>query len=286
MSLVSSEWYTEAFEDRTAFSVRISAKLFDEESTFQRIEVFDSVFMGKVLILGGCFMVTERDSFVYHEMLAHPAMSVLKDPKKALVIGGGDGGAVTELVKYPGLQSVTLCEIDPDVVSTCKQFFPEISAGLQDGRVTVVNDDGAAYVASWKDEFDLVLVDSTDPVGPGKALFEIGFYEAVKASLKTGGIAVFQTESPHFMAEVFSSSFKDLSGVFGSAGTKPYLATIPSYPGGLWSFTFCSRDRDPLGEAPAALPASLQQSLRYYNPGIHRAAFALPAFVEALLTAE
>lgn len=286
MSLESSKWFTEAFEDRTAFSVRYAAKLFDEESSFQRIEVFASEFMGRVLILGGCFMVTERDAFVYHEMLVHPAMSVLKTAEKVLVIGGGDGGAVTELVKYPGIRSVTLCEIDPGVVSTCRQFFPEISAGLEDARVSVVNDDGAAYVAARKDEFDLVLVDSTDPVGPGKALFELGFYEAVKASLRKGGAAVFQTESPHFMAEVFANSFKDLAGVFGRAGTMPYLATIPSYPGGLWSFTFCSKDCDPLGEVPASLPANLQQSLRYYTPAIHRAAFALPAFVEALLTAE
>lgn len=286
MSLDSSEWFTEAFEDRTAFSVRYAAKLLDETSSFQRIEVFESEFMGRVLILGGCFMVTDRDSFVYHEMLVHPAMSVLKAPEKALVIGGGDGGAVTEIVKYPGIRSVTLCEIDPGVVSACRKFFPEISAGLDDGRVTVVNDDGAAYVARHKGEFDLVLVDSTDPVGPGKALYEINFYEAVKASLKKGGVAVFQTESPHFMAEVFAQSFKDLAGVFGPSGTRPYLATIPSYPGGLWSFTFCSNDCDPLGQTTAPLPAALKKSLRYYTPDIHRAAFALPAFVEALLIAE
>jgi spermidine synthase len=286
MSLDSSQWLTEAFEERTAFSVRYSAKVLDRMSSFQRIEVFESSFMGRILVLGGCFMVTDRDAFVYHEMLVHPAMAVLTDPKRVLIIGGGDGGAVTEVVKYPGVESVTLCEIDPYVVSACQEFFPDISAGLGDPRVQVVNDDGAAYVAGRRETFDLILVDSTDPVGPGKALYELGFYQAVKNGLRQGGIAVFQTESPHFMANVFAGSVSDLSSVFGKTGTKPYLATIPSYPGGLWSFTFCSPERDPIGAFEGRIPAQVQQSLRYYNQDVHRAAFALPVFVRQLLTEE
>jgi spermidine synthase len=282
MSLIESEWFTEMWEGQTAFSVRYSEKLFDRVSPFQRIEIFQTEGMGRVLVLGGCFMVTDKDSFIYHEMLVHPAMSVLPHARKVLVIGGGDGGAVTEAMKYPGVESVTLCEIDPMVVESCREYFPEISAGLSDPRSKVVNDDGAAYVAGFEKEFDLVLVDSTDPVGPGVALFERTFYEAIKRSLRKGGVAVLQTESPLFMEKAFVKAVTDLREVFGRPAVHPYFATVPSYPGGLWSFTFCSQDVDPIEQAPNNRPLA-HGDLQYYTPGVHRGAFALPAFVERLL---
>ena len=282
MSLMESEWFTEIWKGQTAFSVQYSEKLFDRVSEFQRIEIFQTEGMGRVLILGGCFMVTEKDSFIYHEMLVHPAMSVLPHARKVLIIGGGDGGAVTEVVKYPEVESVTLCEIDPMVVESCREYFPEISAGLSDPRAQVVNDDGAAYVAKFEEEFDVVLVDSTDPVGPGAALFESTFYEAIKRSLRKGGVAVLQTESPLLMEKEFAKAVTDLRQVFGRPAVRPYLATVPSYPGGLWSFTFCSRDVDPVGQAPDNLRLAPGE-LEYYTPALHRGAFALPAFVERLI---
>jgi spermidine synthase len=280
MSLNENEWLTEVFENRTGFSVRYSRKLFDETSRFQRIEVFDTEVMGRVLLLDGCFMVTQRDAFIYHEMLVHPAMQVLPKPRSVLVIGGGDGGAVTEVAKYPFVDSITLCEIDPLVVSACRALFPEISSGLADERVKVLFEDGAAFIKKCCKEFDLVIVDSTDPVGPAKALFETSFYESVKRALADGGVAVFQTESPLFMEDVFSTAVRDLCSVFGSSSVHPYLATIPCYPGALWSFTFCSETHDPVQEAPAHSIALLTDDLRYYNPQVHRAAFALPVFVK------
>lgn len=282
MSLNENEWLTEVFENRTAFSARYSKKLFDQTSDFQRVEIFDTEVMGRVLILNGCFMVTEKDAFIYHEMLVHPAMRLLPDARNVLVIGGGDGGAVTELVKYPKLESITLCEIDPLVVRSCREFFPQISAGLADSRVSLVTDDGARFVSDFADEFDLVLVDSTDPVGPGKALFEKSFYESVKQSLNSSGVAVFQTESPHFMPEVFSTAVRSMGEVFGAGAVHPYFATIPSYPGGLWSFTFCSERHDPISETPLHQDAVVQGATRYYDVMIHRAAFAVPVFVRAL----
>ncbi len=283
MSLTDGIWFTEVYEGRTAFSVRYEEKILDLNSEFQRIEIFRTEALGRVLILAGCFMVTEKDCFIYHEMLVHPAMNLLTGPRKVLVIGGGDGGAVTEAVNNPELESVILCEIDPQVVSCCREHFPEVSRGLDDPRVTVVNDDGAAFVSNYKDEFDLVLVDSTDPVGPGVALFETSFYRDVKRSLKTGGIAVFQTESPLFMPEVFSSTVKKLGEVFGTGSVRPYLATIPTYPGGLWSFTFCSEQHDPVRELPNELPNALSDKLQYYTSGVHGGAFALPLFVQQLV---
>lgn len=279
MSLTQAEWFTEIYGEATAFSVRYSRKVLDTNSDFQKIEIFDTDALGRVLILNGCFMVTEKDSFIYHEMLVHPAMEVLSAPRRVLIIGGGDGGAVTEVVKYSTVESVTLCEIDPLVVESCREHFPEISQGLSDPRAQVVCEDGAAFVKNFTQEFDLVLVDSTDPVGPGVALFETSFYESIKKSLKRGGAAVFQTESPLFMGDVFSKTVRDLRLVFGSDAATPYLATIPSYPGGLWSFTFCSETVDPVRKEPWELPRELTRTLRYYNPHVHSAAFALPVFV-------
>jgi spermidine synthase len=282
MSLNESEWFTEIWNGRTAFSVRYSEKLFDRVSEFQRIEIFQTEGMGRVLILGGCFMVTEKDSFIYHEMLVHPAMSLLPHVRKVLVIGGGDGGAVTELMKHRSVESVTLCEIDPMVVESCREYFPKISAGLSDPRVRVVNGDGAAYVARFEEEFDLVLVDSTDPVGPGAALYEKNFYQDIKKSMTKQGAVVLQTESPVFMEAPFVKAIKNLREVFGRPAVYPYLATVTSYPGALWSFALCSQVVDPLRREPGNLSLSAG-ALQYYTPAVHRAAFALPAFVDSLI---
>ncbi len=278
-----TEWFSETLEERTAFSVRYVNKLYDEMSDFQRIEIYETEMMGRVLVLGGCFMVTQKDAFIYHEMLVHPVMMAAGNAKNVLVIGGGDGGTVTEIVKHAGVESVTLCEIDPMVVSACSEFFPVIASGLADPRVTVVNDDGAEYIRNRKGEFDAIFVDSTDPVGPGKALFEVSFYESIRDGLREGGAASFQTESPLFMEDVFAMSVSDLRGTFGKQHASPYLAVVPSYPGGLWSFTFCSVSRDPLKDAPEELPVGIANQLRYYDPAVHRAAFTLPVFVRKLL---
>ncbi len=282
MSLNPNQWFTEAYEDKTAFSVKYGKKLFEQQSDFQKVEVYETDAMGRALILDGCFMVTQKDNFIYHEMLTHPAMSLLRDPKKVVVIGGGDGGTVTELVKYPGLESIILCEIDPLVVSVCTQFMPEVSVGLSDPRAQVINADGAAFIAERPNQFDLVLVDSTDPVGPGVALYEPSFYQAIKKSLKPGGAVVLQTESPIFMRDVFKETVAKLKAVFGKDAAAPYLAVIPSYPGALWSFTMCgegldfSRADDPSTVTPPP------QGLKYFSPEILRAAFTLPPFVKDL----
>lgn len=283
MPMKQSQWITEVFEDQTAFSVRYSGRLLDERSDFQRIEIYDTDALGRVLLLNGCFMVTEKDAYIYHEMLVHPAMAVLPGASKALVIGGGDGGAVTELVKYPTMESITLCEIDPMVVRSCMEHLPGISSGLGDPRVNVIHEDGAAFVKNSAETYDLVLVDSTDPVGPGKALFEVSFFESIRDRLEDHGAAVLQTESPIFMSEVFSSAVKNLGSVFGFDRATPYFATIPCYPGGLWSFTFCSASVDPVRDCPSDSAASLPVGLRYYDLSVHRAAFAMPGFVRAML---
>ncbi len=284
MFLNEKEWFAEAFENNTAFAVHYTKKLYEAQSEFQKIEFYETPVMGRVLSLDGCFMVTEKDSFVYHEMITHPAGAMTPHPESALVIGGGDGGTVTELVKYPSLRSITLCEIDGEVVSTCKRFFPEISSGLSDSRVKVVCLDGAAYVKQFQDEFDIILIDSTDPVGPGKALYEMDFYRSIKNALKNDGVATFQTESPFFMADVFSDTVKNLRSVFGPECATPYLSVIPSYPGALWSFTMCSNEPKDAFNPQSGLSDELLKSLNYYNAQIHTAAFVLPNFVRKLIS--
>ena len=283
MRLNKEEWFTEAFENKTAFSVRYSQKLHASQSQFQQIEVFQTTAMGRVLSLDGCFMVTEKDSFVYHEMITHPAMAMVSGAESVLVIGGGDGGTITELVKYPSLKSITLCEIDAEVVSTCREFFPEISRGLADPRVRVVCSDGAAYVKQFTAEFDVILIDSTDPVGPGKALYELEFYQSVKRALKEGGAATFQTESPIMMSEVFGSTVRNLRLVFGDEMAQPYLCVIPSYPGAMWSFTICSVDKKDFSSPSCCLSQDYIEGLQYYGSDVQKAAFVLPQFVRRLI---
>ncbi len=283
MSLNDAEWLTEVFENKTAFSVRYVRKLFDEKSRFQHVQIFETEAMGRALILNGCFMLTEKDAWVYHEMLVHPAMQVVKNPRKILIIGGGDGGAVSQVVRYPQAESIVLCEIDSVVVESSRRYLPEISAGLEDPRVDILLEDGAVFVSNHPDAFDLVFVDSTDPVGPAEILFQVPFYQSVKKSLRKGGVAVFQTESPLFMRDVFVEAVSKLRIVFGSDATFPYFATVPCYPGGLWSFTFCSVSHNPVREAPDRLHDSLREQLQYYNEETHRGAFARPIFVQKAL---
>ncbi len=283
MSIKSAQWFSESLEARTAFSVRLTGKLFDSMSDFQRIEIFESEAMGRFLVLDHCFMVTEKDHFIYHEMLVHPAMAIADNPRHILIIGGGDGGAATEAVKYPNIESITLCEIDPMVVSACREHLPDVSAGLDDPRVEVINRDGAALVRESAGKYDLILVDSTDPVGPGTALFQTPFYESVRQCITEGGTAVFQTENPILMQDIFTMVVWDLVDVFGSDFARTYLTTIPSYPGALWSFTICTKNRDPFRQDPRKVPPEVQKKLRYYNSEIHKAAFALPGFVNDLL---
>jgi spermidine synthase len=275
--LSNENWFTEIYDASTAFSFRYHSKIYDTRSEFQRIEVYDSVSLGRVLILGGCFMVC-NDSFIYHEMMVHPAMSVSSRVQDVAVIGGGDGGIVTELVKYPEIESIVLCEIDPEVVRIGREFFPEISSGLDDDRVKVVNEDGAYFLQRAVGVYDLVIVDSTDPVGPGASLFTEEFFVTVKNSLAEYGAAVFQTESPLFMPGIFGATVKSLSNVF-SYTAQPMFFPTPSYPSGYWTATICSEEADPYYLMERKLP----EGLKYYTKDVHKAALAVPVFVEDLL---
>jgi spermidine synthase len=231
-----------------------------------------------MLVLDGMVMTTIRDEFVYHEMITHVPLNTHPSPKNVLVIGGGDGGAIREIVKHPLVEKATLVEIDRRVVEVSRELLPEISCGLDNPKVTVLYDDGIKHVRDNPNTYDVILVDSTEPVGPAVELFSGNFYNSIFASLKEDGLFVAQTESPFLNASLITSCYQDISKVFPL--TKLYLASIPTYPSGLWSFTMGSKKYDPevidLTKAPS-------YQTKYYTTGVHSGAFKLPKFVGDLI---
>lgn len=279
-------WFTER-DDRIALSLKHNGKLFSAESAFQRVEVYDTQAYGKMLSLDGMIMTTEKDEFVYHEMISHIAMLTHSNPKRALIIGGGDGGTARELLRHEGLAEVVMVEIDQLVIDAARKHLPEIAAALDHERLTLQVADGLNYVAEAADEsFDVVIVDSTDPVGPAEGLFTRDFYEGVHRILTKDGIMITQSESPRFNEKVFKEIYQVYGEIFGAGQVHCYLAYIPTYPTGMWSFSYSSKGAvHPLTQFDADKSAAFaaDHGLKYYNEGIHRAAFALPGFVKELL---
>ena len=281
-------WFTERNND-IALSLRHKGdRLFNGQSDFQKVEIYDTYAYGRLLTLDGMVMTTQQDEYVYHEMISHIPMQSHPDPKRVLVIGGGDGGVVREILRYEGLEEVVMVEIDKMVIDASKEFLPEIASEFGNPRLSLHVADGIEYVNGSKDEaFDIVIVDSTDPVGPAEGLFTPEFYSSVKRILKPGGIMVTQSESPRFNAKVFREIFDCYKDIYGNDKVHCYFAYIPTYPSGMWSFSFSSKgDIHPLEGFDHARAESFatQHGLRYYNGDIHRAAFALPGFVKTLLT--
>lgn len=282
-------WMTERNED-SAFSLRHSGDLlYRKTSAYQDIKVYETFKFGNTLVLDDMIMCTEKDEFVYHEMIAHIPMMTLPNPKRALVIGGGDGGTVRELLRYDSLEEVVLVEIDEFVIDACKQYLPSIAGSLDHPKLKLHVADGIQYVREAADRsFDLIIVDSTDPVGPAEGLFNEAFYQQVHRCLTDDGVLVAQSESPMFNAPVFQSVFQCHQRIFGANNVHCYLAFIPTYPTGMWSFAYASKgSAHPLKsfDADRASQFSKSKGLKYYNEMVHSAAFALPNFVRDLLQA-
>ncbi|HEY8490581.1 MAG TPA: polyamine aminopropyltransferase [Dehalococcoidia bacterium] len=267
----------------------VRASLHRRRSRYQTIEVLETALFGRTLVLDQIIQTTERDEFFYHEMLVHPAMTAHPAPRRVLVIGGGDGGALRRVLEH-GVEHATLVEIDPEVVEVSRQHLPSVSAGaFDDPRAELVFQDGYAFVeeraaARSAPRYDVVIVDAPDPIGPGKRLFTPAFYRALHDVLTEDGLAVVQSESPLLMATQTAATFLHLRGAFPTART--YLGAVPAYPGVLWSFTIGSRRHDPAAVEPAELERRVQERgllTQYYTPAVHRAAFALPAFLERFL---
>lgn len=271
-------WYTEKQTEAFGITARIKGTLVTEQTDFQSLAVIDTVEFGRMLVLDGMVMTTVKDEFVYHEMVAHPALFTHPDPRKVLVVGGGDGGVIREVLKHPQVEKAVLVEIDGRVIEYSKRFLPEIAGRLEDPRVEVIVNDGYMHIHDFKNTYDVIMVDSTEPVGPAVSLFTRGFYQGIYDALKEDGLFVAQTDNPWFKAELIRTVHKEVSEVFPIV--RLYCANIPTYPSGLWTFTMGSRKHDPLQVDETLLP---ELDTKYYTPRLHKAAFALPRFVEDLV---
>jgi spermidine synthase (EC 2.5.1.16) len=272
-------WYTEKQTPSVGITCKISRTLHDEQTEFQHMAVIDTEQFGRMLVLDGMVMTTIKDEFVYHEMISHVALNTHPNPENVLVIGGGDGGAIREVIKNPKVKKATLVEIDGRVVEVSKELLPEIALALKGNpKVEVLIDDGIAHIQNKDNFYDVILVDSTEPIGPAEGLFALEFYRQIFKALKKDGIMAAQTESPFFNNDLISRVYKDISSVFPL--TKLYLANIPTYPSGLWSFTMGSKRWDPEKIDESKLP---DLDTKYYCPDIHKSVFKLPKFVQDLL---
>lgn len=266
-------WFTEPASPGQTLSLKVRRVLHQSRSPFQEIALLETEDFGNALILDGLVQTTERDEYIYHEALAHVPMACHPAPRRVLVVGGGDGGTVREVLRHP-VESVDLCEIDGEVIAQARLHLPGIAAGLGDPRVRIFVRDAIEFIAQARARYDVILVDCSDPVGPGEGLYTAEFYRSVQAALRPGGIVAVQTESPFAMPEAMERVYRALYAVFERID--PYVGTVPTYPGALWSWALC-RDTDapPSIARPSDLPA-LEAVTRYYNAEIHAAGFALP----------
>ena len=276
-------WYTEQHTPDVRFSIRVDRQLYSGQSEFQRIDVFESPEFGRFLTLDGYMMLTEKDEFIYHEMIAHVPMCVRPDAENILVIGGGDGGTVRELLRYPSVRHIDLVEIDEQVVDICKKYLPFTAAGLDDPCVSLHYEDGLRFVRKPVSAYDLIIVDSTDPFGPGEGLFTKEFYGNCFKALKDDGIMVNQHESPFYEQDAYAMQRMHRRIVTSFSISRVYQAHIPTYPSGHWLFGFASKKYHPVEDADFARWKALGIKTRYYNRQLHAASFALPNYVEEML---
>ncbi len=278
-------WYTEEHSENVRFSIRVEEQLYSAQSPFQRIDVFSSKEFGRFFTLDGLMMVTEKDEFIYHDMITHVAMATNPEIKKVLVIGAGDGGTVRELTRYNTIEHIDMVEIDKMVVDACIKYLPQTASKLNDERVSLIFEDGLKFVRTKTNEYDLIIVDSTDPFGPGEGLFTKEFYGNCFNALKEDGILVNQHETPYYesYAKSMQRAHKRIREFFPIC--KVYQAHIPTYPSGHWLFGFASKKYDPVKDLNADKWNKLGLKTKYYNTEIHKGAFALPNYVIELLGA-
>lgn len=276
-------WFTEKHTPNVNFSIKVDRQLYGGQSEFQRVDVFDSREFGRFLTLDGYIMLTEKDEFVYHEMIVHVPMAVHPNPRNILIIGAGDGGVIRELTRYDAVQNIDLVEIDELVVEVCKKYLPKTSCCMDDPRVHIYYEDGVKYIRSCVNEYDLIIVDSTDPFGPGEGLFTKEFYGSCFKALKDDGIMVNQHESPFYPDDAAAMQRAHKRIVESFPISRVYQANIPTYPSGLWLFGFASKKYHPITDMNAAAWNLLGIQTRYYNSKLHTGSFALPNYVEELL---
>jgi spermidine synthase len=276
-------WFQEKVNDQVGQIVRVKRTLLSERTVYQQIDVLETDQFGRILVLDGAINVGEKDEFIYHEMLTHVPLLVHADAKALLIIGGGDGGVVREALKH-SVDRIDLVEIDTRVIDISRRYFPSISRGLDDSKVSIHIDDGTRFVTGQENRYDVVIVDSTDPVGAGMALYEETFYRDVYRALTPNGVVATQTESPFFDRNIILDLYPKLRRVFPVVCM--YLAPVPFYPGTYWSFAFCSKGVHPVEgfELPQGVIKRIKT--RYYNEEVHRGAFIIPPCLKELVNSD
>lgn len=276
-------WFSEKHTPNVKLSIRVDRQLYSKKSEYQRIDVFDSPEFGRFLTLDGYMMLTEKDEFIYHEMITHVPMAVHPSVRQVLVIGAGDGGVIRELTRYQEIEHIDMVEIDPLVVEVCKKYLPATACRLDDKRLTIHYEDGLKFVRACENKYDLIIVDSTDPFGPGEDLFTREFYGNCCKALREDGIMVNQHESPFYDADAEACKRAHKRIVESFPISRVYQAHIPTYPSGHWLFGFASKKYHPLKNMDETRWNMRGLSCRYYTTKLHKGAFYLPAYVEEML---
>lgn len=281
---LDENWFSEPHQD-TAFSLRITAKLHEEQTPFQKIEIYDTVGFGKLMVIDGCVMLTDRDNFIYHEMIAHPVLFSHHAPRRVLIIGGGDCGTLREVLKHPGVQQVTQVDIDERVTRLAERFFPQLCDSNDDARARLLFDDGIAHVKNAEPgSIDVIIIDSTDPVGPAEGLFSTAFYRDCLRALGRGGLLVQQSESPLLHTDSIIRPMHDSLRTAGFLDAMTMHFPQASYPSGWWTATLAAKDATVEFQREEDAEA-LTFPTDYYNAAIHRAAAATPEFLRRKLFA-
>lgn len=276
-------WYTEKQTENVNFQMRVKETIYSKKSDFQQIDIIDTYDFGRVLVIDGWTMITEKDEFIYHEMITHVPLMVNKDIKTVLVIGAGDGGTVRELTRFNTIEKIDMVELDEEVVIAAKKYLPFTSCKLDDPRVNLYFEDGIKFVENKVNMYDLIIVDSTDPIGPGEGLFTNEFYKNCYDALTEKGILVNQGESPYYdmNKREMQRANQKLKNLFPIAEVYQYV--IPTYPSGYWFFGFASKALHPTKDFSPEYYKSLGFVDKYYNEDIHLASFALPNYVKDLI---
>lgn len=274
--MFSSLWLSEQYEN-TVLAMKVKEVLFRKQSEYQLVEISDTYDWGRVLMLDGCMMVTEKDEFFYHETISHLPMSFIKAPKSALVIGGGDGGTLRELCKYKELDELVISEIDQMVIDASRQHLPFTASGFDDTRVKILARDANEYLKECKDKsFDLITCDGSDPVGFAEILIRKEFYSEIKRVLKDDGVFITQSSSPLSQAEETKKTWKNLNESFENC--RAAWSLVPSYPGAAWSFMMASKSNDFKSEFNREIP-----NCKFWNSGTRQGLLSLPNFLKDLL---
>lgn len=276
---LDNTWFSEILPGYGAFSMKIKEKLHEEQSEYQHLEIYDTEYFGKLMVIDGCIMLTDRDNFLYHEMMSHPALFTHPNPEKVVIIGGGDCGTLQEVLHHPGVKEAWQVEIDERVTRLAEIHFPDLCKANNDPRARFFFGDGVKWVEEAPAEsIDIIIVDSTDPVGPAEGLFAAPFYRSCFRALKPNGIIVAQSESPLYHMHIIKGMYQAMrDGGFTKMTTLPFPQCV--YPSGWWSATMASKDLDVM-QFRQDDAQNKTFNTKYYSREMHQAALALPPFMK------